>query len=177
MASYTVTTYSAKRDITVDAHFQCTRCGFSSPVRVPGHGDVRGKGSSQQAASGAESAAHNDALACFELLRCPSCNTRSAQGDKREQRAKFPLLASIPLAVVVLIGLVLAEVSDPYTDLRTVTVLLLVGAVPAFAAAFVVGLARRAKLPKETNSRVAFALAARPAAVGMHGAPMAHPAR
>src|SRR4051794_39777029 len=108
MASYRVRTYSATREFLLEAVFACPRCGYASPVRVKGSGSASGQGSADMALAMAGGSAQQNAQLNYDLLRCPVCRTRSASGDKREERAVTRTRQAFFVAVpLLLLGLLL----------------------------------------------------------------------
>ena len=154
-----ITTYTTSRDFTLDTTFQCLRCAYASPVKVNGSFHAVGRGSAQAAVHDAESGAYMQAHERFDLLKCPRCGTRSAKGDDREKRAvrnvRIYLYVTLPVLVL---GMILAEASSPYTPLRSASLLLLVVAVPA---TLVNGwrVIKSFSFPKDTNMHATFAVA------------------
>src|SRR5215210_4348142 len=92
----TVTYYTATatRQHTHDAHYQCSACGYGSPVRCWAEVSYSSTSTvnnrealATQAYTGAQSRAVQAAVQRFENLWCPVCGQRSPPDIKRLEKA------------------------------------------------------------------------------------------
>jgi hypothetical protein len=159
MPTYTVTTYRANQDYSIDAEFRCASCGYASAVRVAGRGSSAGHGVASQAVVAAQGAAYEAARTSLEMLRCPRCRKETDASRAFLKRHVFlPFIGAAGAALLLLIAQVLYGASDPYTPLRTAAVFLHLPAIMLLGLLGITALRNKRKIPADANTNAVFAV-------------------